>query len=955
MSAKKNRRKNRKARHRSVSTERSAGNGASRQYPVKLQTEPAGSADEIERMISKGKSKAALSKAKLYHKAQGTAKSEKILVDAYVARIREMIVKGLHMEAKTLLDLVTGRFDCGNHVLADLYGVIAVREGRLDELVRPLDDPGLSREKSAAIEKIIKNELVDLHLLTQSNVLSANHPLKTGAQAVVEAFAKVTSGFARDEEIALPAISRRSPLAPWKMLIKAVAHYYRHDDALCEKYLRAVDPQSAPGRLVPRVREMIPGKSTGNQHEKSSSLAKKISGDFRRTRDALRVLDKALTAKKPRKLLKATRNAVNICGQTCPGIMERLKQHISIRSWLAGVDAENVNKAMGGASLKNAYFWRLHARAAEIKDNNLWACTMLEEFRKHALYEGWFTEKDKEVSAIYLYMADLLKRLPAGDFEWLQSEFEDEFIGFESYYHNQPRAILEAVRQDKARSFDTYFLYPEILYRRAGQIDPSAETFRQWLEWVENQESHWKECDEVALAWHTAIPDDTRPLLYLMKSAGKRNALKKALGYLDKAERIDGLNPEVKRARLRLLAATAIRHLKQKKTHLAQKDFLEIERLPQSTEGDRPAFVVALKFVCAIIDGDESQSDRLNRELITLLEHPLAAEVVVQGVLADCGLSDRQTGVPAYHNESLQGHDLVTAVARACKLADDMGIAAMIPPGYAAKMESFFSAPKTSLEPAAVRYLAETALRSDDMELAYAAAGVGLVQQGGATAKLLLLRARSLPAWEMERRNDCISAAIELARRERDMDLIDEAIELRRVGNFTPFGFSFFGDIIGEGNSSLETEELNEILQFEKEAREYPSMSPGDFFDYDEDDDDDDDNKCRSCDARNCPDRNAPYLPDRLDFEDFDDDDDDIDEFPDFMEFLDDIQSDMPPDLVSLIKKVFSKHGKNGSFPNRQDVARKDPWLADQLLREMQAAKSEGAVPDFYRFWFPGW
>lgn len=952
MSARKKRRKKRKTRHKSVSTEQPVRNGTNRQTPVKSQTEPSGSADEIKRLIAKGKSKAALSKAKLYHKAQGTAKSEKILVNAYIARIREMIDRGLLVEAKTLLELVTGRFDGQDHFLDELYGVIAVREGRVDELLRPLDDPGISREKRTAIEKIIKNELVDLNLLTLSNVLSSNHPLKTGAQAVAEAFAKVTSGFAQDEEIALPAVSRRSPLAPWKMLIKAVAFFYRHDDAVCEKYLQAVDPQSAPGRLVPLIRKMLPGKSTGNQIEKSSSLAKKITGNIKQARDALRLLDNALTAKKPRKLFKATRKAVNICGQTCPNIMERLKQHISIRSWLIGIDAENVNNALGGASLKNAYFWRLHARAAELKGNNLWVCAMLEEFRKHALYEGWFSDKDKEVSAIYLYMAGLLKRLPAEDFEWLQSEFEDEFMGFESYYHNQPRAILEAVRKDSAKPFDNYFLYPELLYRLAGEIDPSAETFRQWLEWVENQEPHWKKCDEVALAWHAAIPDDTRPLLYLMKSARKRNALNKALGYLDKAERIDGLNPDVKRARLRLLVATAVRHLKQKKTHLAQKDITEIEGLPQSGEGDRPAFVVALKFVCAIIDGDESQSARLDRELIILLEYPLAAEVVIQGLLADCGLSDRHAGVPAHTNDTLQGHDLVTAVARGCKLADDMGIAALIPLGYEKKMGNFFSAQDNSFDPAATGIIGETALRSDDPELAYAAAGAGLMQQSGATAKFLLMRARSLPAWEIERRDDCIAAAIELARRERDMDLIDEAIELRRVGNRMPFGFSIFGNIIEEGNSSLETEELNEILQVEKEAREYPSMGPGDFYDFDEDDDD---SQCRYCDAKNCPDRNAPYRPDGLYDEGFDDDDDDTDEFPDFNEFLDGHQPDMPSDLVSLIKKVFSKHGRNGTFPNRQEVARKDPWLADQLLREMQAAESAGALPDIYRFWFPGW
>jgi hypothetical protein len=225
------------------------------------------------------------------------------------------------------------------------------------------------------------------------------------------------------------------------------------------------------------------------------------------------------------------------------------------------------------------------------------------------------------------------------------------------------------------------------------------------------------------------------------------------------------------------------------------------------------------------------------------------------------------------------------------------------------------------------------------------------MQPGGMIARLLLLRARSLPLWEVDRQSDCIAAAIELARRARDMDLIDEAIELRRVGKRRPFGFSFFGITIDEGNYSLNAEELNAILQTEKEAGEYPSIGPSDFDDFNEDDI----SKCRYCDAKDCPNRAAPYLPDELAAEDFDDDDDDLDEFPNFNEFLDDNQSGMPPGLVSLIKKVFSKHGENGSFPDRQDVARKDPWLADQLLREMQAAGSDGALPDFYRFWFPGW
>jgi hypothetical protein len=342
---------------------------------------------------------------------------------------------------------------------------------------------------------------------------------------------------------------------------------------------------------------------------------------------------------------------------------------------------------------------------------------------------------------------------------------------------------------------------------------------------------------------------------------------------------------------------------------------------------------------------------RLNRELITLLEYPVAANVVIQGLLSDCKLSDMQSDLALYVEESISGDNLVAAIARGCKIADDMGIVASIPPQYEKKLRDFFSAQNTALDPANIRIIAETALRNDDLELAYAATGAGLMQPEGTIARLLLLRARSLPMWEVDRQSACISATIELARRARDMDLIDEAVELHRVGNRGLFGFSFFGIGIDEGNFSLKAEELNTILQTEKEAREYPSMMPDNFDDFDEDDA----SECRYCDEQNCPNRNAPYSPNQLDAEYFDEDDDDIDEFPNFNDFLNDNVSHFPPDLVSLIKKVFSKHGENDFFPNRQEVARKDPWLADQLLRKMNAARSDGALPDYSSFWFPSW
>ncbi|MBW2427775.1 MAG: hypothetical protein JRF56_02370, partial [Deltaproteobacteria bacterium] len=479
MSSRKKRRKKRKSRNRGVSavqpTLKAVRNDSNRLSPATSSAAPVSSAAEIKRLISKGKSKAAVSKAKLYHKSLGTVKSEMILVDAYVARIREMIAKGYLVEAKTLLELVEGRYNCPDNLLAELNGMIAVSDGKVDDLVRPLDDPAISPEKRTAIEKIIKTELVDLNLLACSQVISSAHPLKTGALAVSEAFAKVTSGFVQDGEIALPAISRRSPLAPWKMLIRALAYFYRHDDEACEKYLQAVDPESAPGRIVPLLRAMIAGRSNGNHAEISTLLVEKVTGNRRQIQHALQMLDNALAAGNPRKIFKATRNAVNICRKTCPELMDRLQQHISIRSWMLGMDADDVQRALGGPSLKNAYFWRLHARAAEIKGNHLLAGALLEEFRKHALHEGWFAKKSPEVAAIYLYMAELVRRYPAEDIEWLQLKFKDEYNGFESYYEGQPESVLEALRKDNQNAVYMYFLYPARLYRLASEIDPAAD------------------------------------------------------------------------------------------------------------------------------------------------------------------------------------------------------------------------------------------------------------------------------------------------------------------------------------------------------------------------------------------------------------------------------------------------------------------------------------------------
>src|SRR5206468_7592784 len=64
----------------------------------------------IRQLMSNGKHKSALDRAKELHKAHGDAASEALLLEAYSARIQDLIRQNLTAEANALLDLVRERY-----------------------------------------------------------------------------------------------------------------------------------------------------------------------------------------------------------------------------------------------------------------------------------------------------------------------------------------------------------------------------------------------------------------------------------------------------------------------------------------------------------------------------------------------------------------------------------------------------------------------------------------------------------------------------------------------------------------------------------------------------------------------------------------------------------------------------------------------------------------------------
>jgi hypothetical protein len=832
-----------------------------------------GAEASVRQLIANGKFKVAVETAKEIHKVHATAASEALLVDAYAARIQSLTDQNLAAEANALVGLVCERYPSARERLIRRNGHGGIEAGGLDELVRPLNDPELTAERRAAIEAAVARQAVDLAALAECAALPSDHPLRQAAFALQCAFLAVTAGPVGEQAVELPEVSRRSPLAPWKLLVRAIACFYRGEDEACRRCLEGIQPETAPARVVPAMHAMLGGKPA-RLTPAASALVSSTTDDPAVLRKALEALEAAFEAHrdshKDAAILKAIREAVQACREIAPDRVERLRQHISVRAAVADLSVPKVGAAMGGASRHDAYFMRLFARAMEEigdPENVARACASWEAFRQQAVREGWFTANGPEAATLYLHMAGVLRKLPRELLVDLQKN---------------------ACRDNKKTVEEMYFLYPEKLYERACALDPHFESFSQWMDWAKRGRAG--QAEKVAEAWHKARPMDIEPILLIMEEREKRNAFHTSLQYLGKAERIDSVHPAVRRARLRLLAASALRHLKQKKPHLAEAELTEMEGLPQSQQGDRPAFLAALRYMVCAAGGANDQAAVHRAEVDRALGNPVVGALLIFGV-AHASELGALVKLPA--GETLGKKEraaLPEAVIRVVELAKDLHTVQQIPKDWMMEMVRQFPHSSQSLNVGQLQTLAELGLHTEQFELAYTVSAAGLERGGATEASFLLLRALSLRQNEAGRWAVCAAAAAQLARHERQMDVVERAVEA--------LAGSPFGDL------SLTPEQASTVVQKEKAERAFPTpRRPGPDY-----------SEFLGESLCNCPkcrrargEAAGPFEDfDDLDFED--DDDDDLDAYLDGME----LPPDMPPDIARILLEETQKSVQRG-------------------------------------------
>ena len=271
-----------------------------------------------------------------------------------------------------------------------------------------------------------------------------------------------------------------------------------------------------------------------------------------------------------------------------------------------------------------------------------------------------------------------------------------------------------------------------------------------------------KRAEAEAEAWHAAYPDDLEPLLYLIEAAEKRGALRKALGFVAKAEALNRLHPQLRDSRFRLLLASAERRIRDARATLAAADLERLTQEPQANDGDTRAYVLALNWALAQKMADTAGAQAWVETLARTVNNQALHALILATASELTKVARPQWSASVSPPQAVEG------LARACALFGALDRRVCVPDSFVSQVEKNLD----GVSVVQLYALCHAGLAIGRPTLTYIAAGRGLGHPGPDLHRFLLARGKSLagsssPPHQTRSRN-CLQAARELAERARD-------------------------------------------------------------------------------------------------------------------------------------------------------------------------------------------
>jgi hypothetical protein len=773
--------------HKHRDNERSPGSAVA--------ADPASKA-RVEALLVAGKTRDAVDAAKQRFKEMRDAESEGLLVDAYEAHVRTLMGRGMHREARALGAMTAERFPRHRDRFTALMrqsGLFST--GDVEPLLAELasaEGEG-EGERRRELEAILRRELSDPALVADARALREDDPLKQAARAVRDVFTAVTTGSLPEGVLArLDPIPRQSPLAPWKLLIRAIDAYYRRADAAALANLAAIPADSAPARLAPALRALL-GDPEAMQAPSLAvtALLDKVSGGRAHFQRYVTRLIEALSARDARQGATAVQDLLTVL-RSAPTAVRRTAIATILRHWMRhDLDPDPLLEILNRKPEIDTS--RLVALALE--GTGAWdvALHAWDRYFSAARRTRVLPGSGPEVSRVLLHMAGLFPPDPEDVYDAFDVDSEEELQAC-------VRSGELAAYADRGR-----------LLEQARDADAVPAVFRALVAHHDKREP--KRAEAEAEAWRLAYPKDLEPLLYLIRVAEQRGAVRKALGLLADAEAIDRVHQDVRRSRFRLLLASAERRLKDGKLALAAADLDHLEAEPSAHDGDTMSYLAALRWVAARKSAEALPDGQV-------ATRPALSALILESVAISFGLEP-----PPPAEEPISQRHAVEALARAFDLFAVLDRPLRVDATRLARVEQDLAGATLT----ALHSLCAGGLAFGWPSLTYAASGQGLAHDGAQLHRFLLARGRALAlAWterERQRARACLRAARELASRARDMEAVREATTALRTVSAGMDVDPFARDNRSPDGEPLTQAEITKIVADERRRREVPRFA----------------------------------------------------------------------------------------------------------------------------------
>jgi hypothetical protein len=751
----------------------------------------------IEALLHRSQTREAVEAAKQYLKEAPGPAAEALAVEAYQARIQALMASGMPQEARALALLVSERFPASQARVVPFIRQGEVATGNFEPLLTELFAATPSRRRE--LEAILTRTLHDPAVLANSTALPADHPLKRTAIAVRDLFTAVTTGPLPEGALAaLDEVSRHSPLAPWKLLIRALDAFYRGADASVSANLDGIPPDSGPGRLVPVLRRLIGERKPAEERSGAvTTLLDRVSGGWTLIEEHLTRLSRALNTRDVRAAVAAVQAVLPRLASSHSGLRSTFLATVLHHWHRQNLPPQALMRILSRGK-QDLDLLRLLALTIEHMD---WsdALVLWDEYVTAAVAAGTLPSKGPELSRVLLHMAALFPNDP--EEVWDVFDVESEAALQQEIHTGQLPACFDRGG----------------LLERARKADPDPQVFRALV--AHHDQRHPKRAEAAAEAWRRACPQDLEPLLYLIRAAESRGAVRKALNLLAEAESINRVHPEVRQSRFRLLLAGAERRVKDGKLTLALTDLDRLEREPRAAEGDHRAYLLALRWVVARKAADAPTAAQLEQTLATSVGNPALDDLILQAVAGSFGI-----GVPKSAGRSSPA-EAIEGLARGCDLFRALNRPLSVSPALVAQAEKGLK----SVSVTQLHALCMGGLWIGYPALTYAASSHGLTHDGLLLHRFLLARGQALKAATgieaQERAQRCLRAARELAGRARDLDAVHEAAaalqSLSAGGWFSPWMWD--SPFLSE--SPVTQEEIQRTISAERRRRATPRFT----------------------------------------------------------------------------------------------------------------------------------